>query len=62
MFLIGGIFCYLSGKYSFTCLLFEKIEVFLCFTPPENAFGNQLFLNSRFLVDFATFRSYESKK
>jgi len=41
----------------------------LCFTPPENAFGNQLFLDSRLLVDLSTFSlvrartsSYECKK
>ena len=41
----------------------------MCFTPPENEFGNQLFFDSRFLVDFSTFSlvqarsgSYESKK
>jgi len=38
----------------------------LCFTPPENEFGNRLFLNSRFLVDLFDFLartgSYESKK
>ena len=27
----------------------------MCFTPPENAFGNQLFLDSRFLIDLSTF-------
>jgi len=39
--------------YFFTCLLFEKKRDLLCFTP-ENEFGNQLFLDSRFLVDFST--------
>jgi len=61
-----------QGVYSFrlpTATLYtirKKKRVFLCFTPPENEFGNQLFLDSRFLVDFSTFftrtSSYESKK
>ena len=43
--------------YFFTCLLFEKKKKMfvLWFIPPENEFGNQLFLDSRFLVDFSTF-------
>ena len=41
--------------YFFICLLFEK-DGFLCFTPPENEFGNQLF------DLFARASSYESKK
>ena len=59
-----------SGKisiYFFTCLLFEtkkKRGFFLCFTPPENEFGNQLFffwiLGSS--STFRLFHSYESKK
>jgi len=48
-----------SGKYPFTFLLFyflkKKRRVFLCFTPPENEYGNQVFSDSMFLVDFLTF-------
>ena len=58
--------------YFCNCLLFGSKRVFLCFTPPENEFGDQLFLDSRCLVDFSTFslvqartssyEYYESKK
>jgi|SRR5712671_3183845 len=45
-----------SGKYPFTFLLVNM--VFLCLTP-ENEFGNQLVLDSRFLDTFRLFHSYE---
>src|SRR5712671_6195991 len=54
-----------SGKYPFTFLLVylsKKRGFLLCFTPPENEFGNSLF---RILCSSSTFRlfnSYESKK
>src|SRR5712671_2615742 len=46
--------------YFFTCLLFE-IFVFLCCTPPESEFGNQLFLDLDSSSTFRLFHSYESK-
>jgi len=39
----------------------KKKRVFLCFTPPENEFGNQLFLDSSFLVDFSTFSLVQAR-
>jgi len=51
-----------SGKYPFTFLL-KKKRAFLCFTPPENEFGNQLFFSILGSSStFRLFRSYESKK
>ena len=57
------------SMYLFTCLLFknQKKRGFFC-ASLLNEFGNQPFLDSRFLVDFSTFSffartsSYESKK
>jgi len=43
--------------YFFTCLVYflKKKKMFVLWFTPENEFGNQLFLDSRFLVDFSTF-------
>src|SRR5712671_570397 len=40
----------------------KKKRVFLCFTPPENEFGNQLFWILGSSSTFRLFHSYESKK
>jgi len=50
-----------SGKYPVTSFWKKKRRVFLCFTPPENEFGNQLFLDSRFLVDFSAFSLVQAR-
>jgi len=51
--------CPASGKYPFAFLLvnfLKKKRVFLCFTPSENEFGNQLFLDSILLARLLAFR------
>ena len=60
------LFIHASGKYPFTYLLVyfsKKIEGFLCFTPPENAFWESTFFSIvGSLSTFQLFHSYESKK